>query len=254
MAGPCRPVPPVHGHRRSTGTVLVGDRQSAIGNQSNPHSSIVSQTIGTRHSSLGDQQSAVCNRQSAVDSPVRRPPLLPTCERQPERSHLRAVANQQDIADEHRVIPGLALDCRETRELLVLVGGRPDQRKLTVLRQHQQQVLVGQQDELAVAVASALPPARAVFEVDAGEDAGVEAEGMALVNDEVVEMPSTRATSALCDEPIRPRRCSGDPELTSARERGDRDAPRAVVSARRWHGRPPSLPAARSACPPRVIP
>src|SRR6266540_3049561 len=62
------------------------------------------------------------------------------------------------------------------------------QRQLTLLRQHQQQVLVGQQNELAVAVASALPLALAVLEVDASEAAAVEAEGMALVNYEVVEV------------------------------------------------------------------
>ena len=84
-----------------------------------------------------------------------------------------------------QVLPSMR---REPRELRELVGGRPDQRQLTLLRQHQQQVLVGQQDELAVAVASALPLALAVLEVDAREDAAVEAEGMALVNDEVVEV------------------------------------------------------------------
>jgi hypothetical protein len=104
---------------------------------------------------------------------------LPTRERQPERSHLLAVANQQDIADQHWVIPGLPLDCRESRELPVLVGDRPDERQLPLLRQHQQQVVVRQQHELAVAVASALPLALAVLEVDGREDAAVEAEGMA---------------------------------------------------------------------------
>jgi hypothetical protein len=41
---------------------------------------------------------------------------------QPERHHLLAVASQQDVANEHRVVPGLALDRREQRELLELVG------------------------------------------------------------------------------------------------------------------------------------
>src|ERR1039457_615125 len=105
-----------------------------------------------------------------------------------ERGHLLAVANQQYIAGQHRVVPGLALDRREPCQLRELVGRRPDQRQLALLRQHQQQVLVGQQEELAVAVASALPLARAVLEVDARQDAVVEAEGMALVNHEVVEV------------------------------------------------------------------
>src|SRR6266404_1127486 len=68
---------------------------------------------------------------------------------------------------------------REPRQFLELVGGRSDQRQLTLLRQHQQQVLVGQQDELAATVSSALPLALAVLEVDAREYGAVEAEGVA---------------------------------------------------------------------------
>jgi hypothetical protein len=34
---------------------------------------------------------------------------------EPKRGHLLAVANQQDIADEHRVVPGFSLDCLEAR-------------------------------------------------------------------------------------------------------------------------------------------
>src|SRR3990172_4745580 len=107
---------------------------------------------------------------------------------QPERSHFLAVPNQQEVADQHRVVPGLALDRREPRELPELVGGRIDERQLPLLRQHQQQALIAQQEELAVAVASTLPLELAALEVDACEDAAVEAEGMALVNDEVVEV------------------------------------------------------------------
>ena len=77
---------------------------------------------------------------------------------------------------------------RQPRELLVLVRRRADQRQLAVLRQHQQQILIGQQHQLAVAVPSALPLALAVGEIDAREDVAVEAEGMALVHDEVVEI------------------------------------------------------------------
>src|SRR5260370_12764145 len=118
---------------------------------------------------------------------------------QPERGHLLVVAYQQCVPDQHRMVPGLALDRRESRDLLELVGGRPDQRQLTLLRHHQQQVLLGQQHELAAAVASALPLARAVLEVDARESAAVEAVGMAPVHDEVVEVetqPVRRPTLA----------------------------------------------------------
>src|SRR5262249_11545496 len=109
-------------------------------------------------------------------------------EGQPERGHLLAVANQQDVADQRRVVPGLALYRREPRQLPELVGRRSDQRQLALLRQHQQHVLVRQQDELTVPVASALPLARAVIEIDAREGAAVKTEGVALVNDEIVEV------------------------------------------------------------------
>jgi len=44
------------------------------------------------------------------------------------KGHLLAVANQQDVADKNRVVPGLALECREPCELRELVGGCPDRR------------------------------------------------------------------------------------------------------------------------------
>jgi len=86
------------------------------------------------------------------------------------------------------MVPCLALDCREPHELAELVGCRHDQRELTLLRQHQQQVLVGQQDELAAAVASALLLAIAVLDIDTREHAAVDAEGMAIMKDEVAEV------------------------------------------------------------------
>ena len=54
-------------------------------------------------------------------------------EGQPECGHLLGVAYQQDVADHHRVVPGFALDRREPREFLKLVGGRRDQSQLTLL-------------------------------------------------------------------------------------------------------------------------
>src|SRR5437899_3857016 len=35
---------------------------------------------------------------------------------QPERCHLHTVAGQQEVADQYRVVPGLALERREPRE------------------------------------------------------------------------------------------------------------------------------------------
>src|SRR5690349_17880010 len=85
------------------------------------------------------------------------------CERQPERDHLTVVAHQEAVTDQHRVVPGLAFHRLETSKLHKLVGCCSDQRKLTLLRQHQQQALIAQQDELAVAVASTFPLALAVL-------------------------------------------------------------------------------------------
>src|ERR1700690_3716644 len=80
-------------------------------------------------------------------------PTSPPRKRQPKRSHLLAIANQQHIAGQHRVIPGLAIEGREPRELRELIGGRPHQRQLSLFRQNHQQILIGQQDELAIPVA-----------------------------------------------------------------------------------------------------
>ena len=44
------------------------------------------------------------------------------------KGHLLAVANRQDVADKHRVVPGLALECQKPCELRELVGGCPDRR------------------------------------------------------------------------------------------------------------------------------
>jgi hypothetical protein len=53
-----------------------------------------------------------------------------------------------------------------------------------------------------MAVASALPQARAILDVGAGEDAAVEAEDIAFVDDEVVEVRLQRARRpALFDGP-----------------------------------------------------
>src|SRR5258706_1314610 len=109
-------------------------------------------------------------------------------EDQPERRHLLAVANQQDVSNHHRMVPGFALDRLEPRELSELLRRRSDERQLAFLGRHEQQVLIGQQDQLTVAVSSTLPFALTVLEVKAREDAAVEAECVTSVNDEVVEV------------------------------------------------------------------
>src|SRR5262245_3296247 len=104
-----------------------------------------------------------------------------------ESGHFLVVTDQKDVAGKCRVVPCLSLDSRNTCcDLRELVGGRRNQRQLTLFRQYQQQVLVRQQDELTMTEPSALPLALAVIQIDACEDAPVESEGMVLMNDEVV--------------------------------------------------------------------
>src|SRR5205085_11969647 len=94
------------------------------------------------------------------------------------------------------------------RELFEPVRRRADERQLTLLGQNQQQVLISQKDELAVAVTTVLPLALAVLQINAGENAAVEAEGMTVVKDEVVEVRL---------QPDRPPSLFGDPSAGSAR-------------------------------------
>src|SRR5262249_27337055 len=109
-------------------------------------------------------------------------------QRQTECRHLLAVSNEQDVAGQHRMIPRLAFDGPGFCEFLVLIWGCAYQRQSALFRDHEQDVLTGQQEELAVAVASALPLALAVVEIDARKNVAVEAERMSLVNHEVVEV------------------------------------------------------------------
>ena len=83
-------------------------------------------------------------------------------ERHPECRHLLAVANEQHVAHKHRVVPRFSGEDRDPRDLLELIRGRPDQRQLAFLRQHEQQVLIGQKYELTAAVAPTFPFALAV--------------------------------------------------------------------------------------------
>ena len=55
------------------------------------------------------------------------------------------------------MVPLLSLNRCDLRAFRELIGCRSDQRQLTFLRQHQQQILIGQQHELLEGVALALP-------------------------------------------------------------------------------------------------
>jgi hypothetical protein len=67
------------------------------------------------------------------DRPARATPSS-VREGQPECCHLLPIANQENIAYQHRVIPSLALDRREVRELCELIGASPDQCQLSLFR------------------------------------------------------------------------------------------------------------------------
>ncbi len=91
-------------------------------------------------------------------------------------SRFRAVADEQFAVSDHGMVPGLAREDLEARHFLVAVRPRFLQGHIPLLRKDQQQVLIGQEQHLAVAVAAGFPfrPGRFV-QAYADEKAGVEA-------------------------------------------------------------------------------
>jgi hypothetical protein len=86
------------------------------------------------------------------------------------------------------VVPGLAFERGNFSNL-----GKPrrrclDEGEFTIFGEDEEKILIRKQEHLAVAVAAALPDALTVVEADAGEDPGVEAVGVTLMNDRVVEI------------------------------------------------------------------
>src|SRR5262249_32591433 len=88
-------------------------------------------------------------------------------EGKPERRHLVIVADQQGVAGHRRVVPSLPLEGREARQLVELVRGGPHERQLPLLGQHEQQILIGEEDQLSMPVSAPLPLALSLLEVDA---------------------------------------------------------------------------------------
>ena len=76
-----------------------------------------------------------------------------------------------------------------------LIGGFLDQRQITFFRHDDQQVLIGQQNHLAVTIPSALPVASSVFDINAREDAAAESKCMPVVDDSVVKAGRQSARS-----------------------------------------------------------
>ena len=84
------------------------------------------------------------------------------------------------------MIPGLALDRRKPRELLVTLRRGPDQHDVALFGQHDE-VIAGEH-ELAVAVSTALPLQLARRGVDAGEDRFVQPVDVAVVQHGLVNL------------------------------------------------------------------
>src|SRR5262245_40793794 len=90
-----------------------------------------------------------------------------------ERGHLVRIPDQQNTVRERGMVPGLAADDREARELVVALRRGTEEREVTVLGEDDEVVADG--EDLTVAVAAALPLEIARAGVDAAENALVEA-------------------------------------------------------------------------------
>jgi hypothetical protein len=85
------------------------------------------------------------------------------------------------------VVPSFAFEGFMAGELGEVGGDGGDEGEFTLFGQDEEQVLVGEEDELAGPVAAAFPPAGAVGEVDAGKHAAIETVGVGAVDEVVVE-------------------------------------------------------------------
>ena len=110
-----------------------------------------------------------------------------SCKGQSECSHFLAVSDYQHIANQYRVVPGLAFNCGEPCKFFELFRSRRNQRQFSFFRQHQQHILIGQQDKLA-SIASAFPFAIAFLNIDARQIRAFKAVNMTFVNDKVVKV------------------------------------------------------------------
>jgi hypothetical protein len=72
------------------------------------------------------------------------------------------VSDEQDVPDDHGMIPRLALERRDARDLRELIRRCFHQNEVALFGGDEKQVLIREQDDLAVPVSSALPLARAV--------------------------------------------------------------------------------------------
>ena len=73
------------------------------------------------------------------------------------------IAQIESLVRHHGMVPGLAVDGVDAAQLAVLVRRRGDQRDIALLANDQEQVLIGQQQHLAGAVAADAPAPRRGF-------------------------------------------------------------------------------------------
>ncbi len=100
--------------------------------------------------------------------------------------HLGCVADEQAIVGDGGDVPGLAFEGGEAGDFRELVGSGAHEHEFSAFGDDDE-VVAGEQ-ELAVAVAPALPLALACLHVDAGEDAFVQPVDVAVVQDGAIEL------------------------------------------------------------------
>ena len=105
-----------------------------------------------------------------------------------EADHLRAVPQKQFPVGDHGMIPRLPGEHFELRDFAVLLRSGLEKNKLPLLAEDNQHAGIDDQEHLSVPVAPTLPATLPGLEVDAREDARVEAVRVAIVFEEIVEV------------------------------------------------------------------
>jgi hypothetical protein len=95
--------------------------------------------------------------------------------RQLKARHLAAIANEELPVRDDGMIPGLPAYCLKTAQDALLIWGGLHQHDLPLLGEDEQEVLFGEEEHLAVAIAARPPAVLALAQVDAREEAAVEA-------------------------------------------------------------------------------
>src|SRR5207247_935792 len=97
------------------------------------------------------------------------------------------VANVKPAVGDDWVVPGFPLDRLETANLTVLVRVCRHEHDFTLVRDHHQQRLVAEQQNLPAAIAAVFPEPATGLQVNASEDPTVKAIDGVFMHDEIVE-------------------------------------------------------------------